>query len=727
MPVTPLAFQQGDTLAIRDSEGRQRLFGVVERKRGGYLLKPFDGSDPQTWSDDQLDDVYGMRQLTHFPCNLQGLPQVLAEVLDKAWEAWPEEIRLEAERRAVYVAMVDVMIERCPTRLEAYVLAGETVFAAHAEAWKREDAELAVRKAAEITVLRRRRKPRRENAIKPVMPPLRRPSPYTVRDWYLVWSAFGRDIRLLLPHKHRRGNRRPVYKRQPDDKPDSHSLMGRAAELHYFRMPRKRKKYAYGKYLKFCEEDNVKPFSFRTFRVFIKNNWTERDEYRRRYGDRAAYLKFGIFERRAPPDRPLEEVEVDHCLIDLIIVHPVTGKPLGRPWLTVVLDRATRTILGGHISFEVPSYAALQRAIAHAMWKKDLSSIGGLVNDWPCHGVFNLVFCDQGMDLRCASLRASEAQLGFKVIPLPGNSPWLKGAVERLFGTIGTQVFSFEEGTILSRTRDFYDPVKRAKCTLAEINAKLLKWIVDDYHVTRHETLGCSPLEKWRQLTDLYPVRPVPSFDQIVRLTGEIVPRTISNVGINYRGLLYSDKAILESLLQRRGALKKDWLIRLDPYDWGEVWILDDEGQGGWHVLPCTDQDISRGVSKYQHHVHCAIARKNLPPGTPVTAGHLAAAKRYAEDQVQQLFENGATTTTTARAARYSMDGTYFTPLWGMPKAKGQMTCVSPGAVVDRAATPLVSPRTPDPAPPPDFRLEIEQEADRWTREMVQARPGQGL
>ncbi|MCR6630116.1 MAG: hypothetical protein NVV74_08740 [Magnetospirillum sp.] len=119
---------------------------------------------------------------------------------------------------------------------------------------------------------------------------------------------------------------------------------------------------------------------------------------------------------------------------------------------------------------------------------------------------------------------------------------------------------------------------------------------------------------------------------------------------------------MLEELKARRGGLAKDWIIRVDPYDRGEIWILDDD-LGRWYVLPCTDPTISRNVSKYQHKVHKLIAKHNLPTGTPITVNHLEMAKALAEETVRTVFENGATTATAAKAARYEANGQPFTPL----------------------------------------------------------------
>lgn len=514
MTAIPLRFQPGDSLTIRDTAGEMVLWGVVERKRGGYLLKPYDGSDPRTWSDDDLDDAYGARRLTHFPCDPTGLPKSLAEVLDKTWEYWPEEIQRQAERRLAYVTMADALRSTYPTQLEAFKAAAEAVHSAHRDEWAAEDRELMAKRAGEAAA--RRRKPIWATADPVAPPPIRKPHPLTLRRWYRLWNSFGRDIRVLIPHHHRRGNHRPGLPHALNH----HALMADAVKDHYMGKPRKRKLYAYKKYEKACEAAQLKPASYRTFRLFIRHSHTEREEYEKRNGKRAAYLKFGIFDRTTPPERPLEEVELDHCLIDMIVTHPITGRPLGRPWLTALLDRATRVILGVHLSFEVPSYACLQRALAHAFWKKDLSGFDDLEHDWPCHGVPEWIFTDNGRELRSRSLRLTEAMLDFAVVNLPVKSPWLKGAIERLFGTIGVQVFSHQEGTTLSRTKDFYNPVKRARLSLLEVNRMLLKWIVDDYHVTVHNTIGVSPLEKWLQLTGLYPVRPVPSYDQVIHMTG---------------------------------------------------------------------------------------------------------------------------------------------------------------------------------------------------------------
>jgi putative transposase len=688
MSATPLKFQSGDTLSIRDDGGTIALWGVVERKRGGWLLKPHSGADPRTWSDDEIHDAYSARQVTHFPCNTANLPKQVNEVIERTWEYWPQAARREAERRILYVRMVDTIKNHHFTLMDAFKAAAEEVYEANWERWHQEDIEDSARRAIEEKQ-KKQTHARAAEITLPAVPKPRRYSPYAVRDWYLRWNSLGHDIRILLPHFHLRGRFGPRKNTERGDRPDAYKLMRVAINQFYMTMPRKLKKYAYRKYVELCEAAHIEPLSDGAFRKFINSSYTERQEFEKRYGKRAAYLKFGIFERTKPPERPLEEIEVDHCLIDLIVVHPITKRPMGRPWLTVLIDRATRVILGAHLSFEVPSYAALQRAIAHSIWPKDLCGIEGLEHDWPCHGVFEWLICDNGKEFRSKSLLLSASMLDFHVVNLPVKQPWLKGMVERLFGRIGVQVFSHLEGSTLSRTKDFYDPVERAQYSLSEISFMLLKWIVDEYHETKHDTLGCKPIEKWRELTERYPVRPVPNFDHIIRLTGEVIDRQISNVGIHWEGLLYADKKKLEPLLARRGGLQKIWRILLDPYDVGEVWILDDE-TGEWLVVPCTDQAISRGVSKHQHLVHKKIAQNSIPKGAHVTTADLVRAKAVAEQEAADLFNEGTKTSTAAKAARYATSGAYFTPL----ASAGFSSALTPTSPVLKGAA--IEIRSPD-------------------------------
>jgi hypothetical protein len=49
---------------------------------------------------------------------------------------------------------------------------------------------------------------------------------------------------------------------------------------------------------------------------------------------------------RSPrPTRPLEIVQIDHTLVDIMVVDEVQRESMRRPWVTVAFDVATRVVL----------------------------------------------------------------------------------------------------------------------------------------------------------------------------------------------------------------------------------------------------------------------------------------------------------------------------------------------------------------------------------------------
>lgn len=51
----------------------------------------------------------------------------------------------------------------------------------------------------------------------------------------------------------------------------------------------------------------------------------------------------------------LEEVQIDHTVVDLMIVDEQDREPIGRPYLTVAIDVVSRCVLGLVVTLEAPS------------------------------------------------------------------------------------------------------------------------------------------------------------------------------------------------------------------------------------------------------------------------------------------------------------------------------------------------------------------------------------
>lgn len=694
----------GDTLRIVEDDGTAELWRVVERAGRGWRIQPWMGGDTKTLADKKITSM--RRRIERFRANPQDLPEDRAELLKKVFESYPTRYQTEALRRYEYVRRVQELRHSHVKADYAFEQAADEIWAEKGEAWKREEEVDAEADARE------KRSRARKDASEDFRPdPTRtvaRPTASAIEGWYHLFLRGGEDIRILIPLWSRRGNRTPrlpapVYQAMRD-----------ALEKHYFTTIRPALSTVLKKVNNLLEANGHNRVSHKCLDHYRIKNWSDRQEVRLRYDERHAHLRHDVFKRLPDPEYPLDVVEIDHSLLDLIVVDEKSGRPLGRPWLTLLIDVKTRMILGLHISFEAPSFASVQRCLAHAFWPKDLSGMG-LRHDWPTEGIPRVIRCDNGREFRSRSLAAAEASLGFTVIYCPGRHPWIKGRVERIFGTIGVAVLDLNEGKTFSNVqkRGEYKSVKHAKTTLSALKESLLRYIVDDYHVSYHEGLKGIPLEVWNQHADLIGVNGVPSYDDIRRLTGSAFLKPISSVGIRLFGFTYYHTD-LSKLRGRRSGTAKRFQVRVDPYNVGEIEVLDDE-TGKWIVAESDQPGLARGISIHEARVRRKRA-KSLAQGGRVTPALLQQAADLEDAEAAAQLDDADAKTTAARHARYGLDnGAFFTPLAGAPAPAND---TARRDVRERQAQAVA---TPQPAPTPKVEPEVDHEAVTDAEQAVNA------
>jgi transposase InsO family protein len=76
-------------------------------------------------------------------------------------------------------------------------------------------------------------------------------------------------------------------------------------------------------------------------------------------------------EARVPSPWPLSLVQIDHTLVDVIVVDSITREPIQRPWLTLSIDVCSRCVPGFHLSLEPPSATSVALCLAHAALPKE--------------------------------------------------------------------------------------------------------------------------------------------------------------------------------------------------------------------------------------------------------------------------------------------------------------------------------------------------------------------
>ncbi len=693
-PSNRLAIGVGDTLQI--GEPSDNLLKVVRRTRGGWVVQPHGSDTTEFVADRDLVVAYHGRRLRRWACDLEGLDERVAAKLKSAFDAWPPHCQRECIRRLAFVKALDA-VRDCHRSVDAAAMAVvPDVWERMSSEWQDREREAASTAAAKV---------RRRDGAEPDAEPARMkvvgmPQPSTVATWYFTWIDSGRNELALMPDYGRRGHRDPRYPvAKSEDETDTYQLMEEAAKGAYLDLIKRSKQVAYEFYRKLCVASGIPVVASRTFRRFLQKHYDDYDRCVAREGKKAAWLKFGIFVLRDLPDRPLEEVEVDHCLVDLVVVDE-NGRPIGRPWITVFLDRATKCIVGIHVSFLPPSYMTIQRALAHSMYEKDLSAFPGLKNDWPCFGLVEWLISDRGKEFLSRSFRTACLLLHVYPIALPGRKPWLKAAVERIFRTVHARVFDLQEGTTKAWNPDTYNSAKRAKVSRPEFDRMLVEWIVDDYHQAPHPALrrkygrDMTPHEAWTLLVERYGVRWAPDPDNAYRITGEIFERKILSTGIHIKNQIYVDEPLLARLLRRTGAKDRMWTFRRDRADLGRIWILV-EGEG-WLEIRNIDFALTDGVSEQQYAIWRGDAIDHVGRDEVPCVEDLAEARLRVEAARARALEGGTTLATALKWARYGDMGDTFTPVPGFGSG-GRLLAVPAQALL--------------PAPPADA-TPVEDEVD---------------
>ncbi|EON18679.1 TniA-like transposition protein [Cupriavidus sp. GA3-3] len=77
---------------------------------------------------------------------------------------------------------------------------------------------------------------------------------------------------------------------------------------------------------------------------------------------------------------PMDIVQIDHTLADLILVDDASRRPIGRPWLSIALDVSTRCVVGVYVGMDRPNamvtFGALLSHPAHRLGSRTTVAIG---------------------------------------------------------------------------------------------------------------------------------------------------------------------------------------------------------------------------------------------------------------------------------------------------------------------------------------------------------------
>ena len=136
-----------------------------------------------------------------------------------------------------------------------------------------------------------------------------------------------------------------------------------------------------------CRDQGLIAPSYETFRHSVHGQ-AGHSQTLRRMGPRAAYQQEPFYwelELKTPRhgDRPFEIAHVDHTELDVELVCSLTGRNLGRPWLSLLTDAFSRRVLAFTLSFDPPSYRACMMIIRECVGRHNrLPQIFVPSGDW---------------------------------------------------------------------------------------------------------------------------------------------------------------------------------------------------------------------------------------------------------------------------------------------------------------------------------------------------------
>lgn len=261
-------------------------------------------------------------------------------------------------------------------------------------------------------------------------------------------------------------------------------------------------------------------------------------------------------------DYPLAVVQIDHALLDIIVVDDEYHLNCGRPWISAAIDVYSRMVPGFFVSLDPPGNTGAGQCIANSILPKEtwLASLD-INTPWPCWGLMEKIHADNAGEFRGHMLRRACKEYGIDLEWRPVKKPQYGAHIERLLGTFLKEIHKLPGSTESNpKKRGEYDAEKHAVMTMDALEKWLALYITGVYHQKFHSGIGTSPIKRYEQGifgTDRLPGRGYPlRVEDHDRLRLDLLPafkRTIQGYGV-----------VLDVIEYKSGVLKR-WEKARDP------------------------------------------------------------------------------------------------------------------------------------------------------------------
>jgi putative transposase len=331
-----------------------------------------------------------------------------------------------------------------------------------------------------------------------------------------------------------------------------------------------------------CRDAGKQPFS-RSTAVRVFNEIDPRLRDLRKWGSDYVSKKYGAYPSDFELNGPLSRVQIDGTTGNIMLIDDETGKLLGRPYLTVVIDDYSSAFMAVDISFCSPSRATTAAAMYQALMNKRslLSALGMNEEAWPVYGWPSGILVDRGSEFDNHHFQATCDKFG---IGYEYRKRVQQGGVaEDGVKLLNTFFVESLEGSTGARPRGEVDfnPEAKAVYNLRRFSQMLYGEVIRLNNTVR-EVDRLTPIQRWESGLKRLGIQRPPALSakkaeafMINMLPGGRVQ--VRPGGIKYKGVVY-DHGPTRALINRHKSVS----VRRSPLNLHQLYVLYN---GLWHTV----------------------------------------------------------------------------------------------------------------------------------------------
>lgn len=338
-----------------------------------------------------------------------------------------------------------------------------------------------------------------------------------------------------------------------------------------------------------CKIENLSPPHINTIHARI-GKVDEREKLSKRYSSKQAREKHDPHRGKFPDaDYPNAVVQIDHTPVDVIVVDEEHRLPIGRPYLTLAIDVATKMVTGFRMTLDPPGALSAGLCIAHAVKRKESwLAKRDILAEWPIYGKMNKIHLDNAKEFRGNMLTRACEQHGIILEHRPKGQPNYGPHVERAFRTFMGECHSIQ-GTTFSnvQARMEYDSEGKACMTLEELELWFTVFVVYCYHHRRHKGINdIPPIKMYYQFVHgtatqlgIGVMAPLEDEENFCLDFTPYLERTIQQGGVLINHVHYYAPVLRRWIgtVDKRTNKGRQFIFAYDPRDISVVYFLDPE------------------------------------------------------------------------------------------------------------------------------------------------------